>query len=175
MTHFRGIKEDNAVSCQLQSTVRTSGVIIIITEQRANRLLKCIYKFAVNKNELFIQENNLGCLRTLTPFSNDTTTSSSREYIEGNPSQTTYYTKFSLIVVMVSATDGQGAMKRCYRRTFLAWGRGKGMGRGRGHRILFTQTPGGRGGISQGKVRANIPCTTRFSSFNEIISLYNHN
>lgn len=49
------------------------------------------------------------------------------------------------------------------------------MDRGRGHCVLFTLIPGGSGDISQGKVRANIPCTTALSSFNEVISLYNHN
>lgn len=47
---------------------------------------------------------------------------------------------------------------------------GKGMGKAKGHCVLFTVTPGGSGGISQGRVRANIPCVTTFSSFKEIIS-----
>lgn len=47
---------------------------------------------------------------------------------------------------------------------------GKGMGMGKGHCVLFTVTPGRSGGISQGKVRANIPCVITFSSFKELIS-----
>ena len=33
---------------------------------------------------------------------------------------------------------------------------GKGMGKGKGLCVLFTVTPGGSGGISQGKVREQI-------------------
>ena len=48
---------------------------------------------------------------------------------------------------------------------------GKGMGKGKGQCVLFTVTPGGSGGISQGKVRANISCMITFSTFKEIINI----